>query len=118
VNRHFTSFTAEAMGALRQSMDAGHQARQGGLNALRKDLGERLGEAHAKRRHDEEERRQNAAHDRNSRQMFMNNLSARVESLKADVQKMCDELMEDRRAMAEELSAAAQAFRAGGASKQ
>ena len=110
MNRHFTTFTAATMGALRQSMTDSHAARRELLTNLRGDLTAHLDMARKQRQDFEDERRQKAADDRSSRQMFMETMSATVESLRASTQKLCEEMAADRLALAEELHAARQAF--------
>jgi hypothetical protein len=106
------------MGALRDTLASGLEARKASLHQLRDDLSAHLGAASARRSSNEEERREGAAHDRGSRQMFINDLTSTVESLKAGVQTFCAEMKADRDAMAEELSAAARAFRGQSASRR
>lgn len=111
MNRHFTTFTAGGMGALREAMMNGHASRHANLNALREDLRAHLDAAHKRRRHEEDERRYRAAHDNSSRQMFMDDLRANVHALGASTRAMCGEMAADRLALAAELAAAQQAFR-------
>jgi F0F1-type ATP synthase membrane subunit b/b' len=111
MHQHFTSFTAESMGAFRQAIEDGQRNRRDALWMTRESTKELLEAARRAREDVEGERRSRAAHDASSRQTFMNALRMQVGSMKDDFRAKREEISDDLRAMAAELRTAQDAFR-------
>jgi hypothetical protein len=101
---HFSSFTPEAMRAIRNGFAALAERRREFLEGTRRYTSAMLADF-------EEQRRQRAARDADARRLFMSELRSGVHSLRNRFELARGEVALQRREMAGELRAAREAFR-------
>ena len=110
---HFTTFTAAAMGAFRDSLTTANQERRDFMNRTRESTNALLDAARRSRADAENERQNRASHDAGSRRMFMETLRSDVNTMTDQFRAHREEIANDLRAMGEELRAAQAAYHNG-----
>jgi len=110
MNRHFRSFTPEAMRAFGQELADGFQRRIEFLCHTRNHTLTMLADSRKDRAVTEVKRRERASREADARRLFMSTLKSGVHSLLGRFELSRKEMAEDLQGMAREFQAASDAF--------